>query len=134
MSRCKKPRYGVAEDCSSPVSIGRPIPSGTYFRFGEWSAPGDVSAADVIRFEQEYLGNTHLGVSPAVIAQLEDRASRTLLWVCRTSEEARRFIPDCLDDEGRSIEAIHIPFGSQMLAEDGDGGMLILLPLSKRSE
>lgn len=117
-----------------PVSLGRPIPSGLYFRWGEWSAPDDISAADVIRFEQEYLGNIHLGVSSEVIAKLEGRPSRNLIWVCRTREEAKQFIPECLDGEGECIEAIHIPFGSQILAEDGDGGILILLPLSKRLE
>jgi hypothetical protein len=134
MCNSDTPGCAVAEDYLLPVSLGRPIPSGLYFRWGEWSAPDDISAADVIRFEQEYLGNIHLRVSSEVIAKLEGRPSRNLIWVCRTREEAKRFIPECLDGEEGCVEAINIPFGSQILAEDGDGGMLVLLPLSSRLE
>jgi hypothetical protein len=134
MFRSKRPSHGIAEDCMFSVSLGRPIASGLYFRWGEWSAPGNTSAADVIRFEQEHLGNTHLGISSEVIAQLEVRPSRDLVWVCGTREEARQFIPEDLDGQEECIEAISIPSGSQILTEDGDGGLLILLPLSKLLE
>ena len=106
--------------------FGKATSSGTYFRWGEWSAPDDVSAADVVRFEQDYLGNSHLGIPPEVIGELETRPSADLVWVCRAKNEAEQFIPEGLDEQ--EIDSVYVPPGSRILAEDGDGGLLVLFP------
>ena len=56
-----------------------------------YSAPS-ASAADVIRYEQEELGNT-LDVPPFLLTEL-DRAqymARDVIWICKSREHARRY-------------------------------------------
>ena len=110
--------------------MGTGATGGWHYRYGEWSAPDDVSAADVIRFEQDYLGNAHLGISPEVIAELERRPSRDLIWVCRSKGEARQFVPEGICDTKADLQTVYITANCRVLAEDGDGGLLLLLPES----
>ena len=53
--------------------------------------PG-VSAGDVIRYEQEELGN-ELDVPDFLIQELQQKqvSAREIVWVCRTRQHARRY-------------------------------------------
>jgi hypothetical protein len=77
---------------------------------------GKETAADVIRYEQETLGNK-LGVTPEIVSQLEDRPATDVVWVTKSKTAAKHY--------GTPTE-ITLPPGSKVLAEDGDGGYLIL--------
>ena len=76
----------------------------------------ETTAADVTRYEQEELGNK-LGISKEVVAELENRPATDVVWVTKTKRAASRY--------GTPIEH-DLPVGSKILAEDGDGGYLIL--------
>ena len=78
-----------------------------------------ATAADVVRYEQETLGNK-MGVTPEVISSLEGRPAEDIVWVTKTKKDAARY------GEAREVT---IPPGSTVIAEDGDGGFLVLKPL-----
>lgn len=92
--------------------------SGPAFRVetGFKQDPG-TTAADVVRHEQSELGNK-LGVSKEVIESLEGTPSSELVWVTRTEQDARRY--------GDEVGSVEVSPGARVLAEDGDGGVLIL--------
>jgi len=79
-----------------------------------------TTAADVIRYEQDVLGNDY-GITPEELKVLELYPADDVVWVTRTKEDAARY--------GDSIEDVvehEIPEGSTIIAEDGEGGFLVL--------
>lgn len=74
------------------------------------------TAADVVNYEQQTLGN-QLGVTDKVLAELKNRPANDVVWVTKTKTAARRYGPESLHE---------LPEGSRVLAEDGDGGFLVL--------
>ncbi len=91
---------------------------GTAFRSpsGFTQARG-TTAADVVRFEREELGNIDLDISEGVLSELENISSRDIIWVTRTKRAARQYgIP----------EVEELPEGSRVLAEIGPDGVLVL--------
>lgn len=74
------------------------------------------TAADVIRYEQQVLGNK-LGVSDKALSELGNRPATDLVWVTKTKEAAEHY--------GTPNE-YKLPRGSTIIAEDGDGGYLVL--------
>ncbi len=62
------------------------------WRTGERYIPPEASAADIIRYEQEELGNA-LDVPDFLMSELEQKRvrARDIVWVCRTRDHARRY-------------------------------------------
>jgi hypothetical protein len=75
-----------------------------------------TSAADVIRYEQDELGNP-LGITAALILELENYSAASLVWVTLQRHDAARY--------GKP-ERVKIDGQAYVIAEDGDGGFLIL--------
>ncbi len=76
------------------------------------------TAADVVRYKQEELGND-LGVSEGKIAELEKRPERDIVWVARDKETAARY--------GEPEEVTDAVSGGEIIAEIPDG-VLVLKP------
>lgn len=93
--------------------------SGPAYRAGPSAIPGNVSAADVIRYETEQLGN-RLAFDMDRIGELEAIPGNRLVWVTKTPEEAERY--------GNDIEPVNLPRGSETIATDQEGGYLVLIP------
>jgi hypothetical protein len=86
-----------------------------------------TSAADVIRYEQDELGNA-LGITAALILELENYSAASLVWVTLQRHDAARY--------GKP-ERVKIDGQAYVIAEDGEGGFLILfceLPASFETE
>jgi hypothetical protein len=81
-----------------------------------------ASAADVIRFEREELGNDN-GVNDEVIDELESFPAERLRWVAPQRSIAARY--------GDTVESFDVT-GCPVVGGDGDGGFLVLLPESWR--
>ena len=93
--------------------------SGPAYRAGPSSIPGNVSAADVLRYEIEELGNS-INFDMDRIGGLEAIPGNRLVWVTETPEDARRY--------GNDIEPVNLPHGSETIARDQEGGYLVLTP------
>jgi hypothetical protein len=98
--------------------------------------PDAKTAADVIRYEQEELGNTDLGVSPEKLKELENRPASDIVWVTRTKEAAAKY-----GDQREDIGAEPTPEevanvqdyskvvgGGEIISEIGPDGVLVLKP------
>ena len=85
--------------------------SETNYRHG----PG-TTAADVVRYEQDELGND-LGVGPYTLAFLDTAPASRLVWFCKCRADAERY--------GKEVKAYDV--SGCILAEDGDGGVLVLV-------
>lgn len=75
----------------------------------------DGTAADVVRYEQEELGN-NLGVSKEQLKELEKHPSSDIVWVTRTKAEAARY---------GGPEEIDVT-GGKIIADIGPDGVLVL--------
>lgn len=94
----------------------------TYYRVPSGFKPSGT-AADVVRYETEELGN-NLNISPEKLKELEKYPASSLTWVTKTPEEAARY--------GGPEE--HKVFGNhEIIAEDGDGGYLLFQKPENRS-
>lgn len=79
--------------------------------------PG-TTAGDVVRYEQDELGNTHMGVSAKRIAELDKYPARCIIWVAATRKAAKEY--------GKP-EVIMLPDDIEYVAEDNCGGWLFLV-------
>lgn len=82
------------------------------------------TAADVVRHEQEVLGND-LGITDEQLVELEKRPASDVVWVTRTEEEAKRY--------GKP-EEIKVQ-GGEILADIGPDGVLVsksVIPVVER--
>ncbi len=77
--------------------------------------PGQT-AADVMRYEQEELGNDY-GIAAEMYAELENYPATDLVWVTKQKGIAARY---------GSPEEVPIPEGSRIIATDDEGGYLVL--------
>ncbi len=75
-----------------------------------------LSAGDIAHFEQDELGND-LGIPPEDLAWLDAIPGKRPVWTCARQSDARRY--------GSHLESFFAT--GIVLAEDGDGGSLILL-------
>lgn len=91
--------------------------TGPAYRVGAMAIGDAVTAADVVRFEQEELGND-LGVPVDVWPLLEAASARDVVWVCRNEHDALRY--------GGDVRELRLYQAVVVCAEDGDGGMLVL--------
>lgn len=83
------------------------------------------TAADVINFESDELGNVsdfeHL--TPEILAELKKYPAKRIKWVTKNEKDASRYgSPENISDRVK---------GGRIIAEDGDGGYLILTPEPK---
>ena len=89
------------------------------------------TAADVVRFEQEELGND-LGVTDDQLEQLKKRPASDIVWVTREKVEAARYAQEDVGDEVTTddlaaVEEVDIAGGS-IIADIGADGVLVLKP------
>ncbi len=113
--------------------------SGPAYRQGPSSVPRDVSAADVLRYEIEELGN-RINFDMGRIGELEAIPGNRLVWVTKTPEEAERYAGSpkhlrevCLEGD-LGIKKIDLPRGSEIIATDQEGGYLVLTPRRSRND
>lgn len=85
---------------------------------GTETHPEAKTAADVIRFEQDELGND-LGVSPEKMKELEQRPASDIVWVVRKKSEAKHYGEDISDYS-------NIVKGGEIISEIGPDGVLVL--------
>ena len=76
-----------------------------------------VTAYDVIRYEEEELGNNN-NVSQAILAALKKIPAPGIVWVTKNKEDAKVY--------GDDVQEVPLDEGSRIIGEDGDGGYLIL--------
>lgn len=103
----------------------RPQWSEPAYRQGPSAVPSDVSAADVLRYEIEELGNS-INFDMSRIGELEAIPGNRLVWVTKTRKDAERY--------GSDPETINLPRGSETIATDQEGGYLVLTPRRVRNE
>lgn len=75
-----------------------------------------ATAADVVRYEQEELGNK-LNVSDETLKDLGQYPASKVVWVAKEKSDAMRY--------GEEISEVDVE-GWKIIAEDGDGGFLVL--------
>jgi len=93
-----------------------------------WGIPSRATAADVVRFEREELGNV-LEVPPDLLKELDKYHYSEVIWVTRTLEDAEEYL-----SEGMSradITEIPVGEGARIMADDGGGGFLVLYGSAK---
>lgn len=76
-----------------------------------------VTAGDVVRYEQQELGNDY-GITEKQLKELDRYPAWCLVWVTKKKKDAKRYGRPQLFDVGKDYKVI---------AEDGDGGYLILM-------
>jgi len=96
--------------------------------------PRGATAADVIRFESEELGNkqgfAHL--TPEKLAELEKRPAGDLVWVSPDKKTAATYGQEDIGAETTDADIERVSdftgdvAGGEIIAEDGDGGYLVL--------
>ncbi|MDD5457875.1 MAG: helicase-related protein [Phycisphaerae bacterium] len=83
----------------------------------------NATAADVVRYEQDELGND-LGVSDEQLSELENYSADQIKWVTRTEEAANRYgTPQQVQAEGGKV-----------IAEIGSDGVLVLMQKTESKE
>ena len=80
----------------------------------------DTTAADIIKYETEDLGNAYLAeqIPTRLRSELSRRSGNDLVWVTKTKAAAERY--------GDEITELQLPEGSVVLACDKDDGFLVL--------
>lgn len=103
---------------------------------GSERRPEAKTAADVIRYEQDELGNTDIVVTPEKLKELEQRPATDIVWVTRDKLEAARYgterenideKPSAKDIEGVSDYTKDVA-GGEIIADIGEDGVLVLKP------
>src|SRR5438270_356525 len=64
------------------------------WRAGEQSIARGASAADVVRFEREVLGNREIDPPEFLLTELDETEQRAshVVWVCKTRDDARQYM------------------------------------------
>ena len=83
-----------------------------------------ATAADVVRYEQDELGND-LSADEETLSMLAGFPATATKWVTQTKEEATRY--------GEEVSEIDVE-GWKVVAEDGDGGFLVLDTTIKKED
>jgi len=93
-------------------------PTGWRCDSGFWQERG-TTAADVVLFERDELGNDDINPPPAVLVVLAQEPAEAVIWVTETEQQARRY--------GQHPRQVALGPDPVILAEDGDHGFLIWL-------
>lgn len=111
---------GAADD---QVRLGDMV-TGTLYRCPTgYRHDANTTVLDVLKFESDELGNADILDQALRVASpdaLQAMPARNAIWFTASRREARRY--------GTAVEAFTPPPGARVLAFDGDGGMLILIP------
>ena len=99
-----------------PVVEGKEWKGSAYRAETGYAHDKEQTAADVVRYEQEELGNK-LGVTPDVISKLENYSATDLIWITKRKKDTKRY--------GGGVK-YEVPPGSRVIAEDEEGGYLVL--------
>jgi len=76
-----------------------------------------VSAYDVIKYEEEELGNDN-NVPRAILSALKKVPGPGLVWVTKNIEDAKVYRDN--------VQEVLLDEGSRIIGEDGEGGYLVL--------
>ena len=105
----------------SQCRIGGEVLEAPLFKGPAWRAPTgyqhgkEATAADVVHYEQEELGND-LGISERMVVALSKCSAEAIVWVGRSKKAVSRYgKPEPYEAEGHPIIAV-----------DGEGGYLVL--------
>jgi hypothetical protein len=85
--------------------------------------PNKATAGDIVRFEREELGNT-MDVPDELLGELDGYSHRDIVWVTRTRDDARFYLSEGM--MARDISSFYLPANSKIVADDGQGGYLVL--------
>jgi 2'-5' RNA ligase len=82
------------------------------------------TAGDVVRFEEYELGNIDdfLHITDEKLKELDNYPASNIVWVTKTFEDAKRYSNE---NDFSDIEEFNV--NGEVIAEDGDGGYLILV-------
>ncbi|KKN46597.1 hypothetical protein LCGC14_0671470, partial [marine sediment metagenome] len=89
------------------------------------------TAADIIRYEIEILGNDY-GITNEQLKGLEKRPASDLVWAGKTKEDVVRYVQEDIRDEPTKEDYENISditedvSGGEIIGEDAEGGYLIL--------
>lgn len=76
-----------------------------------------TTAGDVVRFEQDELGND-LGADAELLEELDRYPALDLVWVVPSRETALRY--------GEEVAQVNLGLDPRIVAEDGDEGYLVI--------
>ena len=103
----------------------RPLFQGKAYRVDipNWGIPDNATAGDIVRFEQTELGND-LGTSESLIKELDNYSYSDVVWVTKKKADAAYYLSEGMTKD--DISEINLGEGSRIVAEDGQGGFLVL--------
>jgi hypothetical protein len=93
-----------------------------------WGIPRDATVADIIRFEREELKNVY-PVSDALMRELDKYSYRDAVWVTKEKEDAMDYLSEGMTEA--DISEMSLGAGAKIVAEDGQGGYLVLYGSAK---
>lgn len=110
-----------------PDGINWPLPFG--WRVGDQYRPPARLASQVVRYEQEEMGNAHLDVPDFLLAELDrlEIGPYDICWLCLTRAAARDF---ARWGEGAPYQ-VGTDASAIILCEDGDDGYLVLFDAAR---
>jgi hypothetical protein len=88
-----------------------------------WGISRDATAGDIVRFEQKELGND-LGVSEDLLRELDNYSYTNVIWVTKEREDAAYYLSEGMTEA--DISEIDLGEGARIVAENGQGGFLVL--------
>jgi len=88
-----------------------------------WGISNHATAGDIVRFEEEELGN-EMGVSADLLKELERYHYSDVVWVCKDPEDAENYLSSGMTRA--DITEIPIGEGARVIADDHCGGFLVL--------
>lgn len=96
-----------------------PVYTGKAYRADAGYSHGvDTTAGDVVRFEQNELGNDY-GVDDSILKELDQLPASRIVWVASDREYASHF--------GAEVIEINVGVEPKIIAEDGGGGFLVMV-------
>lgn len=118
--KCREGQILVDNVCvrEYPSKIGYRVTSGN---------PSRGTALDIVKFEYKELGNKPIydqAVKTGI--PLKKYPATNTLWVTRKRKDAEYYLTEEMSPE--QLTTVNVPTGSAVLAEDNQGGYLILHP------
>ena len=106
------------------LEIGKPY-TGSAFRVNieNWKLPYDATAADMVKFEKKRWGSEY-DMSDEAMEILGKYRHDDVIWVTKKKSEGKEYLYK--GQTARDINKMELPSGSRVIAEDGEGGYLVL--------
>jgi hypothetical protein len=92
-----------------------------------WGIPEKATAADVVRFETEELGN-QLEIPETIIKELEKYSHNDVVWVTKTKKAAIEYLSEGMSEKDISLLNVS---GGKIITGDDYVGYLVLRPNAK---